>query len=293
MVTIFTKARNRILSNLYNLSFLQNSAEIAYQTAVKKHLSNLPIISATDKVLVEIIRREGIAITSLEALSIPSTEQMFQAAKSLMVKLPRSITGDRNEFIVHATPEQMMEYPEIFIWGLEQRLLNIVENYLSLPVAYHGAYFRRDIANEVKQKSRLWHIDKEDRKLLKIIIYLNDVNKDGGPFQYLPQSLTSKVARALKYNYTYIDDRQMSKVTSPSDWLSCTGSAGTVIFAGTGSIFHRGKIPVTKDRYTIFFDYTSRQPKHPFYCKSSLPEQDLLLLTTKIAEHQKQYIFWR
>jgi hypothetical protein len=103
-----------------------------------------------------------------------------------MPKISR-FSGDENEFVVHATNEQMMEYPEIFLWGLEQRLLNIAENYLGLPVAYHGSYFRRDIANQVEKKSRLWHMDSEDRKLFKVIVYLNDINDERGPFQYLPK----------------------------------------------------------------------------------------------------------
>ncbi|GAB1539069.1 hypothetical protein NUACC21_17340 [Scytonema sp. NUACC21] len=293
MKTIAAQVRNRILKNLYEISFVKNPAELDYQVAVKNHTNDLPALCATDLALVETLKTEGVAITSLEALSIPSTPQMLKAAKTLMPKIPRISFEDKNEFVVHASPQQMMEYPEIFLWGLEQRLLNIVENYLGLPVAYHGAYYRRDIANNVEKKSRLWHMDSEDRKLLKIIIYLNDINEDKGPFQYIPQPLTLNVARALRYKYGYLRDTTMRRVISTSHYRSCTGPSGTVVFAGTASVFHRGKIPVASDRYAIFFDYTSRQPKFPFYCKSSLPQEDLLLLSGKVSEQQKQYVFWR
>ena len=291
MTTLVKRVLNKVWRSGYQISFLQNLAEIAYQAALKEHVANLPVLSTSDLNLVKAIKGEGIVVTTLAALSIPSTAQMLQAAKSLMPKLPKSISGDKNEYVVHANSEQMMEYPEIFFWGLEQRLLNIVENYLGLPVAYHGAYFRRDITNEVQQKSRLWHIDTEDRKLFKIIVYLNDVNDDVGPFQYIPQSLTSTVVRDLRYKCGYIQEKTMQQVISSSNWKSCTGSSGTVIFADTASLFHRGKIPTALDRFTIFFDYSSRNI--PFHVKSYLPEEDLLKLATKLSKHQRSCVFWR
>ncbi|WP_017317485.1 hypothetical protein [Mastigocladopsis repens] len=293
MKTIATQVRNKILKNLYEVSFVRNPAEFAYHVALEKHRSHLPVLSSTDWTIVETLKTEGVVVTSLEELSIPSTPQLLQAAEKLMPKISGVILGDENEFVVHATSQQMMEYPEIFLWGLEQRLLKIAENYLGLPVAYHGAYFRRDIANQVERKSRLWHMDSEDRKLFKVIVYLKDVNDDGGPFEYLPQYLTAKVADSLKYKYGYISDQTMQQVMSSSNYKSCTGLSGTVVIAGTGSVFHRGKIPVASDRFAVFYDYTSRQPKFPFYCKSSLPTEDLHLLSPMFSESQKQCVFWR
>lgn len=228
-MTIATQVRNRLFRNLYEISFVKNSADLEYQIFVKNHTKCLPALSDTDREIVETLNTEGVVITSLEALSLPSSPQMFEAAKNLMPKIPTITSGEKNEYVVHATSKQIMASPEIFLWGLEQRLLNIVENYLGLPVAYHGAYFRRDIANIVEKKSRLWHMDTEDRKLLKIIVYLNDINEDNGPFQYIPQSLTPEATRALKYKHGYIRHTTMSRAISPLNHKSCTGLAGTVV----------------------------------------------------------------
>ncbi|ARV58957.1 phytanoyl-CoA dioxygenase [Nostocales cyanobacterium HT-58-2] len=293
MKTLVTQVRNKILQNLYEVSLIRNPAEFAYQEALAKHMNHLPVLSTTERTIVETLNTEGVVITSLEELSLPSTPQMLQAAKNLMPKIPRVETGDENEFVVHASSQQMMENPEIFLWGLEERLLNIAENYLGLPVAYHGSYFRRDLTNQVERKSRLWHMDSEDRKLFKVIIYLNDIDDYGGPFQYIPLDITSEVVDTLGYKSGYIKDSTMQQAISPASYKSCTGPSGTVVIAGTGSIFHRGKIPVASDRFAIFFDYTSRQPRLPFYCKSSLPIEDLHSLSTKFSEHQKQCVFWR
>lgn len=292
MYLLLQKMRNKIANTFDAIPLIRYQQKFAYQTAIAKHLVDLPLISQSDMSLVEKIKDEGVVITSLESLGIDSNLDILGAAKQLLPKIPPRVSGNKHEFVVHATSPQIIEYPEIFLWGLEQRLLNIVENYLGLPVAYNGVYFRRDIANQVEQTSRLWHIDKEDTNILKIIIYLHDVNEDTGPFQYIPQIFTEEISHALKYTSGYIQEQTMKKVISPSNYKSCLGSLGTVIFAATSNIFHRGKIPVNADRFTIFYDYSCRRQKNRNYTANSLYSQDLLLLTKNLPEHKKMYIYF-
>ncbi|AFY53329.1 Phytanoyl-CoA dioxygenase (PhyH) [Rivularia sp. PCC 7116] len=291
---IVYKIRNEVSLNTRQLPFLCTQDELNYRVARKRHFDNLPAISDYEQSLIDTIKSEGVAMTSLEALSIPSTKPMFQSAKALMPKIPRSLSQGKNEYVVHATPEQILEHKEIFLWGLEQPLINIVENYIGLPVAYHGAYYRRDTTNPVQLKSRLWHIDPEDRRVLKVIIYLNDVNEKNGPFEYIPQSFTDKIISSLRYKYGYVQDRTMEKVISPLHFKSCLGVAGTVVFASTGSIFHRGKIPISSDRYTLFFDYTSRNPiVHNHYGASFLSHEHIESLAKNLTPQQKECVFWK
>ena len=76
------------------------------------------------------------------------------------------------------------------------------------------------------------------------------------------------------------------------EWISCEGKTGTVIFVDTANIFHRGLVPQTSDRWSIFFDYTSAFPLRPYYCKSCLPLKDLLGFASCLSAKQKEYVFW-
>ncbi|AFY41026.1 hypothetical protein [Nostoc sp. PCC 7107] len=293
MNLLLSKIQKRIFKKIYQIPFIKQQNDITYQKAINKYKRNLPIISKDDLALVEKINHEGVAITSLDNLGIASNYQLLQTAKYLASEIKQDISSDDNQYVIHASSQRIIEYSEIFLWGLEQRLLNIIEHYLGLPVAYHGTYFRRDLANKLEKGSRLWHLDPEDRKVLKIIVYVNDVSENQGPFQYIPLSLTSNIVQSLKYNYGYIPNQTMQKVTSPNNYKSCIGSSGTVIFAATGSIFHRGKAPENSDRFTIFFDYTSRRKKELFYINNSLPHQALLKLSKNLSVRQKQSLFWQ
>ncbi|WP_016952886.1 hypothetical protein [Anabaena sp. PCC 7108] len=286
------KTHNKILTRINKIPFVRDQGEIAYQKAVKKHIIYLPHLSQSDFYLLNRIKEEGVVITTLEELGIPSSYQLLDAAKNIIPKIRTSIDSQQEEIVVHATSQQIMEYPEIFLWGLEQRLLNIIENYFGFPVAYHGVYFRRDISNQLEKGSRLWHIDREAQRVMKIIIYLNDIDENHGPFQYISQSLTSDIAHSLKYVSGYISDKIMQEFTSSENYKSCLGSIGTVVFAATDRIFHRGKIPIKSDRFALFFDYTPRSKKHSFYSSSSLPYEDLILLAENFAKSQKEHIVW-
>ncbi|MBD2302516.1 2OG-Fe(II) oxygenase [Nostoc sp. FACHB-190] len=293
MHLLLPKIQKRIFKKIYQFPFIKHQNDVAYQEAVNQHQPNLPTISKDDLELVDKIHHEGVVITSLDALGITPNNQILQTAKHLSSQIEPDINSIHNQYVIHASLQQIMQHSEIFLWGLEQRLLNITEHYLGLPVAYHGTYFRRDIANKLEQGSRRWHLDPEDRKVLKIIIYVNDVSESQGPFQYIPLSFTEKIVQSLKYTYGYISNQTMQQIIPPDNYKSCIGSAGTVIFAGTGSIFHRGKPPETSDRFTIFFDYTSRRKRELFYINNTLPRQDLLQLSQNLNMRQKQCLFWQ
>ena len=292
MDKILLKMRTKIVKKIYQYPFIKYQADSFYQQAIEKNLQNLPTLPTNDIDLIETVKKEGVVISTLEKLGITSTTDMWKSAQNLMLKVSQKTYFQPNQIVNHASPQQIMEYPQIFLWGLEQRLLNIIENYLGLPVAYQGVYFRQDIANQLELGSRLWHIDIEDRKIFKIIIYLNDITADNGPFEYIPKPLTSKIAQSLKYTSGYIQDKIMQGVISSETYQSCTGIAGTVIIADTSSIFHRGKPPLTSDRFAIFFDYTSRRYKQALHGTSTLSYKDLLLLSQNLSETQKKCIFW-
>ena len=101
-------------------------------------------------------------MTTADQLGI---EDMVGAASPLM-----------QELLVIPTPgtagdpspaERLLEAPQIFRWGVSDRLLDLMERYFEVPVAYHGVYLRRDMA--VKRRGRptagisTWRIARSSR----------------------------------------------------------------------------------------------------------------------------------
>lgn len=111
------------------------------------------------------------------------------------------------------------------------------------------------------ESTYLWHKDADDRHVVKVIIYFNDVDEHSGPFCYIPETHPFGKKRNLgpKTGEHYIEDALVSDIR-PQQTL--TGPAGTVIFADTAG-FHRGLRPVSGERLALFITFVTKSAKYP------------------------------
>ena len=270
-------------------SLLQSS--LSYKWRLFQHIKKVPALNLTNQCIVDSLRKEGAFITSLEALSLPMNEQLLDAVKTILPNNPKSPAFE-DQYVYHVSSAEIIKNSEIFLWGLQERLFDIAENYLGVPVAYRGLFFQKDFANEQQVHTRLWHKDPEDHRLLKIAVYLNDVNSESGPFEYIPKHFNAQLS-PLKKKLLF-SDAEVAEHLDPSNWVSCTGLAGTVVFFDSHHVFHRGKMPIKSHRDAIFFNYHSRQPIKVFsdHWKAPFSPDELLVLSQTLSPRQKASVFW-
>ena len=282
-----------------NIPFVEeNILYPQYQKAIKKHESNLPSLDSMESKIVDELERNGICITSLEALGIPNTQDFFESATDLVQEL-RAISmlpesGGKYEILT--TPEQLLEHKEVFKWGYNERLLKIVENYIGIPIAYDGLLFVKSIADGREIGARAWHRDRECRRMIKVCVYLNDVTEEGGPFQCLQPELNSSLCSTVKHRYQSVFNEEL-KTLYPDQLQgikTCTGKAGTVFFVDTARYYHRGEPPTSLNRNAVFFSYFARRPWHPFFCqRSPFSKEQLNHLTANASTHQRNCTNWK
>jgi hypothetical protein len=297
---------NKVLSFPSDLACRINSTEWfeqlvlfpRYQQWRDRHKAALPVLEATELAIVEQLEREGICITSLAALGVPDSHKLLAAAEPISKELAHlsRTPSHLGKHTLMATATQLMQHPEIICWGLSPRLLKIVESYLGLPVGYGGLSFYHSVADGRDAGPRIWHRDKEDWRMIKIAVYLNDVDESGGPYQCV-NAVTNNLLVATLPKYKGLTHTEMQELLDdPSDqWLiSCTGAAGTVIFTDTSRCYHRGKPPIQNDRSAIFFHYFSYRPKNPFYCdRSPLSSQQIIEFDQQLPPELQGYLTWR
>jgi hypothetical protein len=252
------------------------TSDFSYRLAQLHYAKKLPALSATDRRIVDEINREGVAVRSLSDLCLSSTPFLQKASEHLVQDMETSafINPENTEYkmgfrhCIPVNPSQIAkEYPALYLWGLDDRILNIVEHCIGLPIAYHGVTVRKEINDGTQVGTRLWHQDQDDRNIIRISIYFNDVGIDDGPFEFIPKALTPSMRSFKAANYVITDD-VMAKVIPPSQWKAYTGSAGTIIFAAAAKVFHHGKVPRSnRQRIAASYHYTSRQPTNPRLCK--------------------------
>ena len=289
---ILKKAVNAVVKNVTQIPLFSNQAEKQYQEKVASFSARLEAVPDGYQKILEDLNREGVHVSSLQDLDLDNSEELLEECYKNLTYLESCLPENKWQYVIGNDPNDILPYLDIYLWGLQTKLLNLVENYLELPAAYHGIYLRRDLANGVSIKSRLWHTDKEDRRMVKIIIYLNDVDDSNGAFQFIPRRFSDRISRKLRYNHGYVKDRVIEKIIPRSEWVSCTGSPGTIIFVDTAKAFHRGQIPLASDRFSLFFDYTSRFPLRPYYCKPSFSGNSLGAVSPYLSSRQKDCVFW-
>ncbi|QZZ22080.1 hypothetical protein J5X98_06680 [Leptothermofonsia sichuanensis E412] len=146
-----------------------------YQQYLTHYKNHIPELNASELAIAEQIDREGICITSLDTLDIPNTQSLLKAAQQITSELAQQSRSPEHshKHALMATAEQLLAHPEIFFWGLSERILKIVGRYLELPVAYDGLAFYYSVADGRDAGPRIWHRDKEDWKMVKVAIHAN------------------------------------------------------------------------------------------------------------------------
>lgn len=289
MLGLGLQKAGRIPYKLASLASLIPS-ELAFREELARHACNLPTLPEAGLAIINVLKQEGVFMTSLDALSLPSTAAMLKATESLLPKLP-AFPDQRSGFDAHVSQADILNYPDLFLWGLEERVLDIVEHYIGLPIAFNDIHIRKDFANEVKAGSRLWHVDSYDRCILRIIIYLRDVSDTDGPFEYISRQRT-KLAVPVLEQFGAIPDGVIERFVSPSAVKPCLGPAGTVIFAATSNILHHGTVPITSNRYTLIFNYNSRQPKRVQEARPKAPRDRLINIASQLSQRQRECLLW-
>lgn len=261
----------------------------------------LPSLNPSDQLVVKGLRKQGAYATSLSEMGFTDADNFLLSVDEVIAQLPptSSITfaGERsvNSHCVGLSAAQMLAHPDVFAWGLQQRWLDLVENYLRQPVAYLGCVVRHDAANQAQVGIRLWHRDAEDYSVVKVLIYLNDVDEAGGPFEYIPRPQTPSYQhfQSLK---GLIKDENMAQVVPQHQWQACTGPRGTALLMDAANIFHHASVP-QRDRASITFAYTTARPKDKSKCKSWCAQADTTLwekLQAQLTPRQRMALAgWR
>jgi len=212
------------------------------------------------------LETEGVHVTSIDQLMpdfpAASREVLLRASVFLKNEIngPEAKTWRRGESSYDLTGGALLaRLPEAYLIGLNERVLALALRYFGLPVGYHGAVLRHSLIDGEFVGTRLWHQDAEDFNVLRMVVYLNDVQLGGGPFEYIPRSLGISY-RQFRGFEARITNAEMSKVVPVRLWKQITGPAGTIVLCDTAKTFHHESLQIERERFVIMIGYSSRRP---------------------------------
>jgi phytanoyl-CoA dioxygenase PhyH len=148
--------------------------------------------------------------------------------------------------------------------GLSPALLDTVNSYLGLWSKLNYVDVWYTIPSPVGRQavaSQRWHRDPEDRRLVKVFLYLSDVGAGAGPLEYVRGSHGGGPHGRLWPNpdpgmASYPPEGEVEARVPAADRVSCMGSAGTLIFCDTYGL-HRGGLATEHARVLANWAYVT------------------------------------
>ncbi|MCI0660767.1 MAG: hypothetical protein L0220_06810, partial [Acidobacteria bacterium] len=132
--------------------------------------------------------------------------------------------------------------------GLQPVILDIVNSYFGMQ----AKLFHLDVWKTIPLScdgpltgSQRWHRDPEDLKLVKVFLYLSDVDQAAGPLHYIRYSRRGDeygnfCPQKLPYGRVVPSDEVEKKIPR-TDWTICSAPAGTFVFVDTTGLHMGGR----------------------------------------------------
>jgi hypothetical protein len=269
--------------------FYEIAGAIRHRKVLAAHADQLPQLSESDAAIIQALDEEGVYVTTLEALGMESNTELLEAASRVVPTLAE-IPG-KSGIDIHASTSDLVAQPDLYRWGLQERLLDIADCYLGLPAVFNDVHCRRDFVNGIIAGSRRWHVDSYDHRILRVFVYLSEVSETTGGFQYVSRK-TKRWLIPILEQFGTVPAWVIDRLFSPDQIKTCTGGKGTVVFAATGAILHRGKLPTTGERLTLVFNYNTREVKKAEEAKPTVTSEELREIAKNCTPRQQRSLLW-
>jgi len=235
-----------------------------------------PALDATQQRVLEELRTEGFCVIPFNELFDEETWERVAADADRFVAeteegLRKEARGEESglrrstkSFLVrrHAWGAQIRADDLWLRTALDPRILDLANAYLGLwsKLEYVDLWHTPPTDAPERQSSQRWHRDFNDRLLLKAFVYLNDVDADSGPFEYVPRSFPGGELGDLWPWWPgydgYPPGEEFAKRMEGVRVETFTAPRGTLILCNTSG-FHRGGYATGKARTLATWTYCS------------------------------------
>lgn len=254
-------------------------------------------LSAAEQGVLKALNCDGIAITSVdqffsdnsafEDLAAATTkliDERQSEISNLKLSADLEVIGQKT-FNLEALGSELQFDPKCIFarFALNQSFMSIANAYFRMQakLRYYNVWYTAASSSQARE-SQLWHFDREDKYILKVFLYLGNVDKETGPFTYAPGTHPKGKFRSLAPSFFMeggvrrTTNDQMSKVYPKENWRFCTGTKGTLIFADTRG-YHKGGEAKGKDRlmYTCMYTSPSSESRELLTVQSNLDTPEL------------------
>ena len=241
------------------------------RSARRALLSESTPLDAATRQTVDTLRRDGIVITDLNTfLGDPTaTDRAIAAGMKLLDSEQMRLQLEGKQAAVGGKSYVLRVLPPLdFSDGLtslalNERLLSVVANYLGMRPRLKSFELWNNQPvdpNSKETASMQWHRDYDDHKIVKVFLYLVDVDEHMGPFTYLretqPGARFGHLFPSRPPDGAVPPKADVERLVPGAQLQQCTGKKGSLIICDTTGL-HRGGRSTTKSRILFTLTYAS------------------------------------
>jgi hypothetical protein len=171
----------------------------------------------------------------------------------------------------------LVTFPEFVTMFAQEKFMQVLYNYYECIPKLTYIKIRKAFANTLPANdTQFFHRDSGSYKLLKALIYLNDVDINTGPFTYVQKSHLKFDFPSKKLRFT---DKEISKFYGKKNIKYLTAKKGDLVIANT-TAFHKGLKPKKNDRNVCIANFCLHEEIGFSYKKINVKFQDYKKLSS-------------
>jgi hypothetical protein len=244
------------------------------RSARRRYSSHEPKLDETQAQVVDALDRDGYVTLPLTDLVDEEQWKAIEAQGAAFIgDTERTLTEGGSgkvrpgkEFVVraHSFEGVILDSDDSwFAFSSSRRMLDVANTYLRLwsKLSYVDLWYTaQQPATDERVASQNWHVDFDDKHLLKAFVYLSDVDAGHGPFQYVPGSQPGgrhhSVRPWVPMGYGRVPDEDVARNVPAEEIATFTGPKGTLILCNTSGL-HRGGFATSGPRVLATATYCS------------------------------------
>ena len=243
-------------------------------------MNDLTKLSDKQNEIIASLKKKGYAKTSINDL-FENKDQILDKFSSILINLKKSqefnyayknfkknmnISGKHYIHRLNDNKDFKIDLNSYLInFILKDEILDIVNSYFGMYAKLNTADLWITFLDTQKTKrtnAQNWHRDRDDVKIIKIFLYLNDIDSNNGATEYIPYSRKKeKYDHLAKFSYGNIAPWKVypkideNKDIDKNDIVKFTGNKGSLYFVDTTGM-HRGGFS-DRDKGERIFGYWS------------------------------------
>lgn len=177
-----------------------------------------------------------------------------------------------DDYILKMNPENSIHpssHPLLAI-GLSGPVLHVVSAYMKLwpKLIYADAWYSIPMDPGKRIGSQQWHRDPEDKQMVKVYLYLSEIDESAGAMEYVLGTSNALDGHGMKIGEwkaaganLYPSPELVEQSFSAAQRFHCTGPVGTLLFCDTTGL-HRGGISRSRPRIVATWTFVTAASRY-------------------------------